>query len=85
MPFWGRPAAARLQSPLLSDTRADGPVVGYCDGQPIAEAIMDRLGRRYVFAGVVTCQRDGAFDLTTLAAGEWLIQPGLIYRRDESR
>ena len=76
--------APRLEQYLLSETRADGPVVGYCAEQPIWEAVVDGLGRRYVFAGVAVYRRDGQVDLEALERGEWLLEPGLIYRRDRS-
>ena len=84
LPRLGRGAAPRVEQYLLSDTKADGPVLGYCAEQPIWEAIVDGLGHRYVFAGVAVYRRDGGFDLEALGRGEWLLQPGLIYRRDRS-
>ena len=59
-------------------------MLGYCAGQPIWEAIIDGLGRRYVFAGAAVYRRDGRVDLEALGRGEWLLEPGLIYRRDRS-
>ena len=48
----GRVAARRVGQYHLSDTRADGPMLGYCAGQPIFSAIVDGFGQRYFFAGV---------------------------------
>ena len=78
----GRPAD--VDSYRLAGTQADGPLLGYCAGQPIWEAIVDGLGRRYVFAGVAASRRDGRVDLSALRQGEWLLEPGLIYRSDVS-
>jgi hypothetical protein len=84
MPRLGRAASPRLEHYLLSDTQADGPMLGYCAGQPIWEAIVDGLGRRYVFAGVAVYRNDGGVDVAALGRGEWLLKPGLIYRQDRS-
>jgi hypothetical protein len=79
-----RAAGPSLENYLLSDTHADGPMLGYCAGQPIWEAVVDGFGRRYVYAGVAVYRRDGGVDLAALGRGEWLLKPGLIYRRDRS-
>jgi hypothetical protein len=78
------PRLGRAGQYLLSEIRADGPVLGYCAGQPIWEAVVDRLGHRYVFTGVAVYRRDGRIDLNALGRGERLLEPGLIYRRDRS-
>ena len=75
-------AARRVGQYHLSDTRADGPMLGYCAGQPIWSAIIDGVGQRYVFAGVAVRRRNGDVDLAALRHGEWLLEPGLIYRSD---
>jgi hypothetical protein len=84
MPRLGRAAESCLEHYLLSGTKSDGPMLGYCAGQPIWEAIVDGLGRRYVFAGVAVYRRDGGVDVAALGRGEWLLEPGLIYRQDRS-
>ena len=80
----GRVAARCVGQYQLSDTRADGPMLGYCAGQPIFSAIVDGFGQRYVFAGVAVRRRDGDVDLAALRRGEWLLEPGLIYRSDRA-
>ena len=80
----GRVAARYVGQYHLSDTRADGPMLGFCAGQPIFSAVVDGFGRRYVFAGVAVRRRDGDVDLAALRRGEWLLEPGLIYRSDRA-
>jgi hypothetical protein len=79
-----RVAARRVGHYHLSDARADGPMLGYCAGQPIWSAIIDGVGQRYVFAGVAVRRRDGDVDLAALRQGERLVDPGLIYRSDHA-
>jgi len=59
-------------------------MLGYCAGHPIFSAIVDGGGQRYVFAGVAVRRRDGDVDLAALRRGEWLLEPGLIYRSDQA-
>ena len=82
MALFGRVAGRCAGQYHLSDTRADGPMLGYCAGHPIFSAIIDSFGQRYVFAGVAVRRRDGDVDLAALRQGEWLLEPGLIYRSD---
>jgi hypothetical protein len=67
---------------VLNDCKPDGAVVGYVDGHPIRDAVVDGHGRRYRFAGLA--RRDGSrrLDVASLVAGEWILQPGLVYRQD---
>jgi hypothetical protein len=80
----GRVAARCVGQYHLSDTRADGPMLGYCAGQPIFSAVVDGFGQRYVFAGVAVRRPDGDVDLAALRRGEWVLEPGLIYRSDRT-
>jgi hypothetical protein len=80
----GRVAARSAEQYHLSDTRADGPMLGYCAGHPIFSAIVDGFGQRYVFAGVAVRRWDGDVDVAALRPGEWLLEPGLIYRSDRA-
>ena len=67
---------------LLQHPRPDGPLLGYYGGEPIAAAVVDDFGRRYVYAGVGPRRRDGRLDEDLLEPGEWLTESGLIYRWD---
>jgi hypothetical protein len=70
---------------LLIEPRDDGPVIGYFGGRPIPAAVIDYSGRRYSYAGVAPRRRSGTYDVDALQPGEWLIEPGLIYRHDGNR
>lgn len=59
-----------------------GPIIGSYAGEPIADSVRDIDGRRYRFAGILPLRREGAWDLTALGPGEWIVGPGLIYRWD---
>jgi hypothetical protein len=67
---------------ILMEPRADGPVVGYLDGRPIPAAVVDYWGRHYSYAGVAPRQRSGRYDIEALGPGEWIMEPGLVYRHD---
>jgi len=65
---------------LLHNPAPDGPVLGTYGGKPIASAVIDEFGRRYVYAGVSPRRRDGRIDEDALRLGEWVTDSGLIYR-----
>jgi hypothetical protein len=67
---------------ILLDPRADGPVVGYYAGCPIPAAVVDYYGCRYTYAGVAPRRCNGAYDVQSLRLGEWIVEPGLIYRNE---
>ena len=67
---------------LLHNPAPDGPVLGTYGGKPIASAVIDEFGRRYIYAGVGPRRRDGRIDEDALRQGEWVTDSGLIYRSD---
>ncbi len=69
---------------LVQARRAGNDIAEY-DGTPVAEAVIDGFGRRFVYAGIAPRGRDGRPDVTALRPYEFLVAPGIIYRWDESR
>ena len=67
---------------VLHNPRPAGPVLGYFGGEPIASAVVDEVGRRYVYAGVGPRRRDGRSDEESLRPGEWVTRSGLGYEWD---
>jgi hypothetical protein len=67
---------------ILVDPEADGPVIGTYNGHPIAAAVKDAFGRRYLYVGIASRLRDGRFDVNALSPGEWFARPGLVYRME---
>ena len=65
---------------VLTHVSEDGPVAGYFGDRPIAEEILDQWGRRYVYCGLVPKLADGSFNLKLIERGEWIVEPGLLYR-----
>ena len=65
---------------ILPRTFDDGPTVGYIGERPIAEEILDQWGRRYVYCGLAPKLASGAFNLKLIRTGEWIVEPGLLYR-----
>jgi hypothetical protein len=72
----------RIECCMLDQPRPAGPLVGYYAGQPIAAAVVDYFGRRFIYAGIAPRLRNGCFDVGSLRAGEWIVEPGLVYYRD---
>jgi hypothetical protein len=66
---------------LLVEPHPDGPVLGFYAGQPIAEGVIDGYGVRYTFVGLAPRLRGGGYDSEALLPGEWLVEPGLVYRQ----
>ncbi|MFO1057752.1 MAG: hypothetical protein U1E53_12395 [Dongiaceae bacterium] len=66
----------------LDEPQPEGPVIGSYAGAAIAATVVDLKGRRYRFAGVMPRRAEGCYDLGALAEGEWIVEPGLIYRWD---
>lgn len=67
---------------ILVEPRADGPIVGFYAGHPIAAAVVDYFGRRFIYAGVAPRLRSGRYDGDSLRPGEWIVEPGLVYYTD---
>jgi hypothetical protein len=67
---------------ILVEPRADGPVIGTYGDQPIPAAVRDAFGQRYTYVGVASRLRDGRLDVNSLSAGEWFVEPGLVYAAD---
>jgi hypothetical protein len=83
LPRFSPAASYRVEYLMLVDPRPTGPVLGYYNDRPIAAALVDCFGRRYVFAGVAPRHRNGRYDIDALAACEWLVEPGLVYRAED--
>jgi hypothetical protein len=66
---------------ILIDPLPDGTVIGAFQGRPIPAVVIDSGGRRYEFAGLMPRNGTGEYDLSALARDEWIVEPGLIYRR----
>ena len=64
---------------ILSHVAFAGAVVGSLADQPIRETVIDEAGQRYRFAGLACRDSNGRYDVFSLQAGEWIVEPGLIY------
>lgn len=58
-------------------------VAGYLAGRPILATVQDSAGSRYRYVGLATRLCDGRYDVQSLSAGEWIVEPGLIYRSED--
>jgi hypothetical protein len=80
MPSFAAAHVRPVEYLVLVEPRPAGPVVGFLAGNPIPEAVVDYFGRRYVYAGVAPRRRNGKYDGDALRRGEWIVEPGLVYR-----
>jgi hypothetical protein len=62
------------------DPRRIGPVIGYIADSPIAETVVDRFGRAFLYVGAAPRRRHGAYDVESLQPGDFIVEPGLLYR-----
>ncbi|HUA78019.1 MAG TPA: hypothetical protein VMA86_10130 [Acetobacteraceae bacterium] len=69
-----------IEYSLLHHAKADGPVIGTYMDHPIAEAVIDESGKRFVYAGLAPRKRGGRLDVEALGPGEFILRPGLVYR-----
>jgi hypothetical protein len=42
--------------------------------------VTDLFGRRFSYSGVVPRRRDGSYDTDVMGSGEFIAEPGLVYR-----
>ena len=80
MPFAPTPRARPIEYFMLHDAKPTGQSVGLYANREIPESVVDDFGRRYVFAGIAPRQWNGEFDVDALRTGEFILQPGLVYR-----
>ena len=85
MPPLSRTSVYRVEFLILVDPKPAGPLLGYYNDRPIPAAVIDYFGRRYIYAGIAPRHRNGRYDIDALATGERLVEPGLVYRAEESR
>ena len=64
----------------LVEAHPTGSVVGYYDGTPITEEVVDEFGRRFGYAGAAPRNSQGRYDVDLLQPGEFIVGRGLLYR-----
>ena len=70
---------------ILWNPQFEGEVIGHLDGAPIREFLaLDTRGTRYHYVGIAQRDCNGRFNVNLLSAGEWIVQPGLVYAAGES-
>ena len=65
---------------LIVDPRPEGPTVGIYADCPFSESVADYFGRHFTYAGIAPRRRNGQYDLAALRTGEFIVEPGLLYR-----
>jgi hypothetical protein len=70
---------------LIVEPCPAGSTIGYLAKTPIAEVVTDLFGRRFTYAGAAPRKRNGAYDVDSLRPGEFIVEPGLMYRLDPGK
>jgi hypothetical protein len=65
---------------MIVDPRPAGPAIGVYAERPFSASVADSFGRRFAYAGVAPRRSNGQYDLGALRAGEFIMEPGLLYR-----
>jgi hypothetical protein len=74
-----------LELSLVAEPRPLGPIIGHLAGVGFAETVGDSFGRCFTYQGVMPRGPDGEFDLESLRRGEFIVQPGLLYRLEGTK
>jgi hypothetical protein len=69
-----------LEYSILHNARPAGPVIGKLAGKEFSEYVYDEFGRLFVYSGVAPRRNNGEFNDEALKKGEFIVQPGLIYK-----
>ncbi|WP_206075312.1 hypothetical protein [Mesorhizobium tamadayense] len=74
----------RIAGPAVSQSGAESAIVGYLADRPIFGSVTDSSGTRYRYVGLAARLPDGRYDVESLSPGEWIVEPGLIYRSEDA-
>jgi hypothetical protein len=74
-----------IEYSILHDAKAAGPAIGIYAGCSFSDIVIDRYGRLFDYTGVALRRMNGEFDVDALRPGEFIVQPGLIYRHRKQR
>lgn len=70
----------QIAAPATPQSERGSVVVGYLADRPIFSTVVDSTGIRYRDVGLASRLPDGRYDVQALFPGEWIVEPGLIYR-----
>ncbi|WP_292665226.1 hypothetical protein [Mesorhizobium sp.] len=73
----------RIAGPKGSRSGVESAIVGYLAERPIFGTVTDALGTRYRYVGLAARLPDGRYDIEALFPGEWIVEPGLIYKSED--
>ncbi|OHV63072.1 hypothetical protein LCM4577_22930 [Mesorhizobium sp. LCM 4577] len=74
----------RVLEPDATQEGAEGKVVGHVGGRPIFETVTDCFGERFHYVGLAPRDSERRYDIEALSPGEWIVEPGLIYRSESA-
>lgn len=74
----------RIAGPAGSQPGVESAIVGYLADRPIFGSVTDSSGTRYRYVGLAARLADGRYDVQSLSPGEWIVEPGLIYRSEDA-
>jgi len=70
---------------VVQGPQPTGRSLGLFAGRDISETIVDMFGNRYAFVGLAPRKWNGELDAKALGTGEFIVLPGLLYRREDAR
>jgi len=70
---------------MIVEPRSAGSTIGYISGIPITEVVTDLFGRRFTYAGAAPRKGNGTYDVDSLRSGEFIVEPGLLYRLESGK
>jgi len=85
MPFAAHVHTRPIEYFVVHGARPVGQSIGYYANNEISSLIVDDLGQRYTYVGVAPRKWNGRFDVDALRPCEFILLPGLVYRREASK
>lgn len=70
----------RIADPAAPLPGVGSAIAGYLAERPILATVKDSAGTCYRYVGLAARLPDGRYDVQSLSPGEWIVEPGLIYR-----
>ncbi len=70
---------------MMIEPHPAGSAIGRLAETTISETMTDLFGRRFTYVGLAPRRHNGRYDLDSLRPGEFIVEPGLLYRLDDPR
>jgi hypothetical protein len=74
----------RIPETAATQPGVESAIVGYLADRPILGTVIESTGGRFRYVGLAPRLADGRYDVESLSPGEWIVEPGLIYRSEDA-